>query len=91
MDNIRCNRWSLISPFANQDQEETETEASEENVADDLFYIEMPYGETKPRMVCNKEDPYLYSRLISTTKDRDGHKNSTKAAWKIKRVVTDKA
>lgn len=43
----------------------------------------MPYGEVKPRLLLNKEDPYLFTKLISSTKRSDGYFNPKKSWWKI--------
>ena len=39
-----------------------------EKDSNSIFLIQMPYGEVKPRLLCNKENPYLFTKLISSTR-----------------------
>ena len=74
-DDYRCNNWSLVSPFASEEEDIIDDFKFEfnEKDANSIFYIQMPYGEVKPRLLCNKENPYLFTKLISSTKRSDGY------------------
>ena len=50
------------------------------------FYIEMTYGELRPRMVTNVRNPSLWSRLLATTRGNDGYRNADQAIWRIEKV-----
>lgn len=50
------------------------------------FTIESPYGEIKPRLVMQKKNPYVWTNLIITRRDRDGYKDAEQALFKIDRI-----
>ena len=41
----------------------------------DKFFIEMTYGERRPRLVTNVKNPSFFSRLLATTRTRDGYRD----------------
>ena len=88
VDDYRCNNWSLVSPFETEEEDIVDEYkfSYNEKDTDSIFFIQMPYGEVKPRLLCNKENPYLFTKLISSTKRSDGYKNPKKSWWKIARV-----
>jgi len=43
----------------------------------------MPYGEVKPRLKPVTITPGLWSKLIATTRKKDGHSNKDAAVWRI--------
>lgn len=51
-----------------------------------LFYIEMTYGERRPRLVTNVKNPSFFSRLLASTRIRDGYSDKDQAVWKIEKV-----
>lgn len=91
IDDFRCNNWSLVSPFESEDVDVVDkyNYSFNEKDSNSIFFIQMPYGEVKPRLLTNKENPYLYTKLISSTKRSDGYKNPKKSWWKIERVFDD--
>jgi len=44
------------------------------NINQNLYHIEMPYGERRPRLVMNNKNAALWSRLICTTRISDGYR-----------------
>ena len=52
----------------------------------DQFYIEMTYGERRPRLVTNQKNPSFFSRLLATTRTRDGYRDNDQVVWKITKV-----
>ena len=52
----------------------------------DLFYIEMTYGERRPRLVTNVKNPSFFSRLLASTRIRDGYNDRDQAVWKLQKV-----
>lgn len=81
VDDSKTNCWTLTSPF-----ELDPEKAKDFEEAESIFYIQMPYGEIRPRLCCNKEDPFLYTKLSSTTRMGDGYSNSNQSWWKIKKA-----
>lgn len=77
IDDFRCNNWSLISPFETEELDVVDkyNYSFNEKDSNSIFFIQMPYGEIKPRLLANKENPYLYTKLISSTKRSQGYKN----------------
>ena len=88
VDDVRCSNWSLVSPFETEESDVVDKYNYTFDQADsnNIFFIQMPYGEIKPRLLTNKENPYLYTKLIASTKRSDGYRNPKKAWWKIEKV-----
>ena len=83
IDDAKTNTFALISP-----SEEVLDDTKSKDLSDSksIFYIQMPYGSTRPRVICNKEDPFLYTKLVSTTRMADGYENPNQSLWKIKKA-----
>ena len=73
--------WTLSSPFS-EDWSKAEGVAD----AESLFLIQKVYGDIRPKLILNKKDPYLYSKLIATTKKTDGYSNQVQSFWKVKKA-----
>ena len=50
---------------------------------DPYFYVEMAYGEKRPRLIANREDVKVNSKIIATTRDADGYSTEAKSIWRI--------
>ena len=46
----------------------------------------MTYGERRPRLVTNVKNPSFYSRILATTKFKDGYRDEEMVIWKIEKV-----
>ena len=88
IDDSRCNTWSLVSPFEAEEAEVVDkyNYTFDQKDSNNIFLIQMPYGEIKPRLLTNKENPYLYTKLIASTKKSDGYQNPKQAWWRIERT-----
>ena len=73
--------WTLTSPFAD---DWSKAEGVED--AESIFLIKKIYGDIRPKLILNKKDPYLYSKLIATTKNTDGYDDQVHSFWKIKKA-----
>lgn len=50
------------------------------------FFIEMTYGEWRPRLVTNVRNPSFFSRLLATTRSSDGYRDQEQSVWRIEQV-----
>jgi len=47
------------------------------DISQNLYHIEMPYGERRPRLVMNNKNAVRWSRLICTTRISDGYREDS--------------
>lgn len=50
------------------------------------FFIEMTYGELRPRLVTNVKNPSFFSRMLATTRSSDGYRDHDQSVWRIEKV-----
>jgi hypothetical protein len=81
VEDTLSNTWVLTSPF-----ETDPAKAKDYDDVESIFCIQMPYGETRPRLCCNKEDPFLYTKLTSSTRNVDGYSNPNQSWWIIRKA-----